>query len=104
MTVDAPTALPSAALRPSARVMGRATTPAPAWPAEAHANGRCVSSRGRCIVHDAAANDGRGRDYSPKGADHTLLALTSCQHGIFRPWSGPRLTGPLWCDIYLSRT
>src|SRR5258707_6013929 len=56
-------------------------------------HGRGVTSRGRRIVHDAASNDGRDRDYSPKGADHTLLSLTSRQHRSFRHWSRPRLTG-----------
>src|SRR5690348_4856394 len=95
MTVDASTALPSAALRTNARVMARATTPAPARAADTHANDRGVSSRRRRILHDAASNDGRCRDYSPKGADHTLLSLTSRRHRSFRHWSRPRLTGDL---------
>jgi hypothetical protein len=95
--------LSSAALRTSARVTDRAATAAPAWLPDAHANGRGVSSGGRSIVHDDPANDGRCRDYSHPGAEHTLRSLTSRQHRIFRHWSRPRLTGPLWRDLFSFR-
>jgi len=89
--VYAPTTLPSAALRMSARVMDRAATAAPAWPPDVHTNGRGVSS----VAVESFKMPQRttaAAEITAEGSGPCSVLANVRQHRFFWHWSRPRLT------------